>query len=244
MFAVAHSPGPIEGVRSGSPPFDASSSHSSNSLHFGPSGCPPLLSGDRALPVRRRGTGPWRRVRTGRTRPLGPSPQGPSVPGDLRLSPRPPSVVVACGPPQPPGLRSSGQKRASPRLRQGSKNGPFFRPCGAQPRGGGGAPPTTRILLRNQWPAPALGPARATPASGGSGGGSEGGGGGGAGGGGGGRQAGHCAPAVGTGPRCAGPRGLRHGRRRLRPGPSDLRSLLPRSTLRCPPPRILADGKG
>ena len=35
---------------------------------------------------------------------------------------------------------------------QGAKKCPPEHPCGAKPRGGGGAPPTNLILLRNQRP--------------------------------------------------------------------------------------------
>ena len=54
--------------------------------------------------------------------------------------------------------------------RWGSKKAeksPFFDPCGVKSRGSGGAPPTHLILLRNQWPAPALGPARVIASRGG-----------------------------------------------------------------------------
>ena len=42
----------------------------------------------------------------------------------------------------------------------GAKNDPFFPPCGAKSRGGGGAPPTNLILLRNQCPGPVVATAR------------------------------------------------------------------------------------
>ena len=60
--------------------------------------------------------------------------------------------------------RSPPPPRADPRARiglaQGLEKWPIFRPCGAQPRGSGGAPPTNLILLRNQRSSPR---ARASP---------------------------------------------------------------------------------
>ena len=150
------------------------------------------------------------------------------------------------GSPDPPARSSDGSGRELPHPppgrdprakkgpRWGSKNGPFFRPCGAQPRGGGGAPPTTLILLRNQRSAEPRTCAREPRARRGRRGRRREG-----------REAGGSWALRGFRLGCAEPEDCRRCLSWcLRPGAGTLRVSSPRSTLRCPPPRILADGRG
>ena len=74
------------------------------------------------------------------------------------------ATLVGKGPPHPPkGIDPRGVSAGALEGPKSAASGP---PCGAKPRGGGGAPPTNLILLRNQFEAterPAA--ARTVPAS-------------------------------------------------------------------------------